>query len=50
VVLRDPALAKRLNDMAYVAVGNTPEELAAHIRREVDRLGKIVRALNLSAD
>jgi tripartite-type tricarboxylate transporter receptor subunit TctC len=49
-VLRDPAMIKRLNDMAYVPVGSTPEELAAHMRREVERLGKIVRALNLSAD
>ena len=49
-VLRDPAMRKRLNDMAYVPVGGTPEELAAHIRREVERLGGIVRALNLSAD
>jgi tripartite-type tricarboxylate transporter receptor subunit TctC len=49
-VLRDPAMVKRLNDMAYVPVGNAPEELAAHIRIEVERLGKIVRALNLSAE
>ena len=49
-VLRDPVMVKRLNDMAYVPVGGTPDELATHIRREVERLGKIVRALNLSAD
>jgi len=49
-VLRDPAMVKRLNDMAYVPVGGTPDELAAHMRREVERLGRIVRALNLSAD
>jgi tripartite-type tricarboxylate transporter receptor subunit TctC len=49
-VLRNPAMIKRLNDMAYVPVGNTPEELGAHIRHEVERLGRIVRALNLAAD
>ena len=50
VVLRNPAMVRRLNDMAYVPVGNTPEELGAHLRREVERLGRIVRALNLTAD
>ena len=49
-VLRDPAMIRRLNEMAYVPVGGTPDELAAHMRREVERLGRIVRALNLSAD
>ena len=49
-VLRNPATLKRLNDMAYVAVGGEADELAAHIRREVERLGRIVRALNLSAE
>jgi len=36
--------------MAYVPVGNVPEELAAHMRLEVERLGRIVRTLQLSAD
>ncbi len=49
-VLRSPLTIKRLSDLAYVPVGNAPEELAAHIRIEVERLGKIVRRLNLSAD
>jgi tripartite-type tricarboxylate transporter receptor subunit TctC len=49
-VLRNPATVRRLNEMAYVPVGGEPEELAAHIRREVERLGKIVRTLNLSAE
>jgi tripartite-type tricarboxylate transporter receptor subunit TctC len=49
-VLRNPAMVRRLNDMAYVPVGSSPEELSAHIRHEVERLGKIVRTLNLSAD
>lgn len=49
-VLRHPAAGKRLNEMAYVPVGSSPDELAGHIRLEVERLGKIVRALNLSAE
>ena len=49
-LLRNPVMIKRLNEMAYVPVGSTPEELALHLRSEVERLGKIVRTLNLSAD
>jgi tripartite-type tricarboxylate transporter receptor subunit TctC len=49
-VLRGSATLKKLNEMAYVPVAGEPDELAAHIRREVERLGRIVRMLNLSAE
>jgi tripartite-type tricarboxylate transporter receptor subunit TctC len=49
-VLRSPATLKRLNELAYLPVAGEPEELDAHLRREIDRLGKIVRAMNLSAE
>ena len=49
-VLNNPAMSKRLGDLGYIPIGNQPEELAAHIRLEIARLGKIVRVLNLTAD
>ncbi len=49
-VLRSAAAQKRLNELAYVPVGGEPEELDAHLRREIERLGRIVRAMNLSAE
>lgn len=41
---------RRLNDLGYVPIGNTPEAFWAHVRSEIDRLGKIVRAFNLTAE
>ena len=49
-VLNNPAVSKRLGDLGYIPIGNQPDELSAHIRLEIARLGKIVRALNLTAD
>ena len=49
-VLQSPATVKRLNEHAYLPTPGEPEELDAHLRREIDRLGKIVRAMNLSAE
>jgi tripartite-type tricarboxylate transporter receptor subunit TctC len=48
--LNAPASARLLDDLAYVRIGNTPDAFAAHIKAEIARLGKIVRALKLSAD
>jgi tripartite-type tricarboxylate transporter receptor subunit TctC len=49
-VLRSPATLKRLNELAYLPVAGEPEELDAHLRREIERLGRIVRTMNLSAE
>lgn len=49
-VLNNPSVSKRLNNLGYITIGDRPEEFAAHIKAEAERLGKIVRALNLTAD
>lgn len=49
-VLNNPNASKRLADLGYISVGSQPDEFAAHIRAEVERLGRIIRALNLAAD
>ena len=49
-VLHSPATQKRLNELAYVPIAGEPEELDAHLRREIERLGRIVRAMNLSVE
>lgn len=41
--LKNPDVAKRLTDLGYVIVGDQPEELAAHMRSEIDKLGKIIK-------
>jgi len=41
--LKAPDVAKRLEDLGLDAGGMSPEELAALIRRDIPRLGKVVR-------
>jgi tripartite-type tricarboxylate transporter receptor subunit TctC len=48
--LNNPTISKRLNDLGFVLIGNTPEEFGAYFRAEIDAWGKIVRDLNLKAE
>ena len=48
--LNNPAISKRLNDLGFVLISNTPEEFGAYFRAEIETWGKIVRDLKLSAD
>jgi len=42
-ILNSPAIKKRFANDAAETVGNTPEEFAAHIRRELDKWEKVAR-------
>jgi tripartite-type tricarboxylate transporter receptor subunit TctC len=46
-VLKDPELRARFAAQGAEAVGSTSAEFAAHIRREIDKWGKVVRANGL---
>ena len=48
--LKDASVIKRLNDLGYVPIGGTPDEFAAHIKSEVEVLGRIIRQFKLTAD
>ena len=48
--LNNQTLNSRLNDLGYVTLTSQPEEFGAYIKLEIDRLGKVVRALNLKPD
>ena len=48
--LKNPAVMKRMTDMGYVVVGNTPEQFAAHIKAELEGLGNILRSLRGTAE
>ena len=41
--MKSPAVAKRMEDLGYVAIGNQPEEFAAYIRSEIDKLAQILK-------
>ena len=48
--LNNPNVSRRLTDLGFVAIGDTTEEFATHIKTEVAALAKIVRAFNLTAE
>ena len=49
-VMNNSTLNSRLNDLGFVAQTSQPEEFGAYIKTEIDRLGKVIRAYNLTAD
>jgi tripartite-type tricarboxylate transporter receptor subunit TctC len=45
-----PAINKRMVDLGYVIVGNQPDEFAAFMRSEVEKLGKLIRTIGAKAE
>jgi tripartite-type tricarboxylate transporter receptor subunit TctC len=48
--LKSPSIAEALDKAGVVVVAGTPVEFAAHIKDEVARAGKIIKAANIKAD
>jgi tripartite-type tricarboxylate transporter receptor subunit TctC len=42
-IVHAPDISKRLTDEAIIPVGSTPEEFAAHIRKELARWAKVIK-------
>ncbi|MGE5524532.1 MAG: tripartite tricarboxylate transporter substrate binding protein [Rhodospirillaceae bacterium] len=40
---KQPAVAKRLTDLGYLVIGDTPDAFAAHIRSEIASLAKVLK-------
>ena len=49
-VLKKPTVSKRLSDLGYIIVGDQPEQFAAHIKSEIEKLGKILRDLRVPTE
>jgi tripartite-type tricarboxylate transporter receptor subunit TctC len=47
---KNPVVAKRMDDLGYVQGGSTPEEFAAFIKSEIDKLAKILRQVGAKAE
>ena len=45
--LADPALRKRIEEVGARPVGNSPQEFAAQVRGEIDRMKKVVKSRNI---
>ena len=48
--LKSPDVQARLNDLGLTTIASTPEELAAHLRREIDAVGKLTKAIGLEPE
>ena len=47
LALVSPAVTKGMASRGGVGVGGTPEEFAEHVRRETERLGKLIKAVGI---
>lgn len=48
--MKQPDVAKRMNDLSIEGIGSTPEELAAWMRRERETWGRVVRMTGATAE
>ena len=48
--LKSPSIADALDKAGVVVVASTPEQFATHIKDEVAKAGKVIRAANIKAD
>lgn len=48
--LKLPDVSKRMQDMAFTTVGDSPEEFTEFIKAEIEKWGRIIRELGLKAN
>jgi tripartite-type tricarboxylate transporter receptor subunit TctC len=48
--LKAPDVQAKLDDLGLSTIASTPEELSAHLRREIDEVGKLVKAIGLQPE
>ena len=49
-VVKSKEIQDRLNNEAVIPSGNSPEEFAAHIRSEFERMGRVIREAKIVLD
>jgi len=49
-VLKKTDVSQRLLDMGYVPAGSSPDAFGAHIKAEIERLGKLIRTFKLTTN
>src|SRR2546430_414617 len=48
--LKQPEVVAKLGDLGLTTIGSTPEELAAYLRREIDAVGSLAKAIGLEPE
>jgi tripartite-type tricarboxylate transporter receptor subunit TctC len=49
-IVRTPDIQTQLEKEGAASIGSSPEEFAAHIRKELARWGKVIKEAGISAD
>lgn len=49
-VLRSPNVSKQLGELGYLPVGSQPEEFAAYIKADIEKQGKVIKKLGVTAN
>ncbi|MEX8193910.1 Bug family tripartite tricarboxylate transporter substrate binding protein [Comamonas guangdongensis] len=48
--MKQPEISKKLESVGAEPIGSTPQELAAHLSKEIDRWGKLIKERNIRLD
>ena len=48
--LADPAARKRLEQLGYAVIGSTGDELAAHLRAEIDKWDPVIKGAGIRVE
>ena len=48
--LKQPEVVAKLGDLGLTTIGSTPGELAAHLKREIDAVGSLAKAIGLEPE
>ena len=48
--MKNPTVSKRFSEFGYLTVSDQPEEFAAYIKSEIEKLAKVIKAHNLTAN
>ena len=48
--LKQPEVVAKLSDLGLTTIGSAPEELAAYLKREIDAVGSLARAIGLEPE
>jgi tripartite-type tricarboxylate transporter receptor subunit TctC len=49
-IVRSPDISNRLNDEAVIAVGSTPDEFTAYIKKELARWAKVIKSAGIALE
>jgi tripartite-type tricarboxylate transporter receptor subunit TctC len=50
VALNDPQIKQRLEQIGVVIVGSTPQQMAAHLKSEMDKWGTLIKEAGIKAE